>query len=163
MNGFIAGAISGAVATAPMTLFMSYLHRRLPKREQYPLPPRNITMKMADKVGVKNSLGESEKFTFTMINHFSYGAAIGSLYFPIAKLQKFPKVVSGMIYGLGVWSVSYMGWMPAIGLYPQVNKIPFKRNLLMIGAHLVWGAALGMMADSLSHRRKVAGFSRSIF
>lgn len=158
MNPYFAGAISGALATAPMTLFMSYSHRKLPRQEQYPLPPRNITMKIAKEAGIKNSLKEDQKLFLTMINHFGYGAGVGALYFPFTKYLKIPKATSGMIFGLGVWTVSYMGWLPAIGLYPHAKNIPFRRNLLMIAAHVVWGASLGMFADNICHRQKIAGF-----
>jgi len=53
-------------------------------------------------------------------------------------------MMSGCIYGLGVWSCSYLGWLPASGLYRSaVNHTP-ERNTLMIAAHLVWGASLGL-------------------
>lgn len=159
MNAYIAGAISGALATAPMTLFMSYSHRKLPRKEQYPLPPRNITMKIAKEAGIKNTMEEDEKFLLTMVNHFGYGAGAGALFYPISKHLHMPKATSGMIFGLGVWAISYMGLLPVIRLYPIATKIPFRRNLLMIAAHVVWGASLGMIADNLCHRQKIAGFT----
>jgi hypothetical protein len=46
------GGICGALATGPMTALMRVLHERLPESEQYPLPPRLITMNLASRAGV---------------------------------------------------------------------------------------------------------------
>jgi hypothetical protein len=46
------GAFAGALATGPMTALMRVLHERLPEAEQYPLPPRLITMHLASRAGV---------------------------------------------------------------------------------------------------------------
>jgi len=41
-----AGAIGGSAASAPMGALMLALQRTLPKREQYDLPPRQITSRI---------------------------------------------------------------------------------------------------------------------
>jgi putative membrane protein len=157
MNHYTTSAVSGAIATVPMTIVMAYLHKKLPPTQQYSLPPRNIALKVADEMGVKKKMNPPNKLAFTMFTHFGYGTAVGSLYLPLSRLIKIPRIWSGMIFGLGVWSFSYMGLLPVIGLYPPATKIPVKRNALMIFAHLVWGSSLGIMTDVLE-RRKLSGF-----
>jgi hypothetical protein len=47
--------------------------------------------------------------------------------------------------------------MPATGLYKSAKDEAGPRNLLMITAHLVWGASLGVIYDML-HKRDIEGF-----
>ena len=68
------GGLAGLLATLPMTVAMEVWHRWLPWRERYPLPPRQITMKLADAVGVKSRLNEPAREALTLGAHFSYGA-----------------------------------------------------------------------------------------
>jgi uncharacterized membrane protein YagU involved in acid resistance len=56
-------------------------------------------------------------------------------------------MLKGMIFGLLVWFSSYLGLLPATGILHQPKEQPPRPNLLMIVAHLVWGAALGVCAD----------------
>ena len=41
-----------------MTASMMLMHRTLPRREQYPLPPRIITERIADEAGVRDDMGK---------------------------------------------------------------------------------------------------------
>ena len=52
MNTVLLGALAGLAATAPMSLAMKLLHEQLPTHEQYPLPPREVVMEVAEKAGV---------------------------------------------------------------------------------------------------------------
>lgn len=136
---------AGFLATIPMTMVMIELFKHLPKREQYPLPPRVISMNIAKDLGVKKDMNEKEKLSFTFINHFLYGALAAVLYFPLTKKIKLNNQLSGISYGLAVWGASYLGILPALNLYPKVTKEPAKRNALMIISHIVWGSSLGVM------------------
>lgn len=42
----------------------------------------------------------------------------------------------------GVWTVSYLGWVPALGLLTPAGRHPSRRNARMIAAHLVWGTVI---------------------
>ena len=56
---------------------------------------------------------------------------------------------AGAGFGLLVWTVSYLGLMPALDLHPPATRDTARRNLLMIVAHLVWGATAGVVVDAL--------------
>jgi uncharacterized membrane protein YagU involved in acid resistance len=49
--------------------------------------------------------------------------------------------VSGAVGGLGIWLGSYLGWIPAASILKPATDHPRRRNLLMLAAHVVWGAA----------------------
>jgi uncharacterized membrane protein YagU involved in acid resistance len=145
MNRLVWGALAGMVATAPMTLAMEAMHRYLPARERYPLPPRLITEKVAEDAGIAGQLGEAEHKRLTWIAHFAYGAAAGALYAPLAKQMGLPPVAAGALYGLTVWAGSYLGLLPAAGILRPATEHPARRTALMIAAHIVWGATTGAL------------------
>ncbi|HEX8707905.1 MAG TPA: DUF6789 family protein [Pyrinomonadaceae bacterium] len=153
-QGLLYGALAGLAATVPMTAVMGLLHRALPEHERYPLPPREITMEIAEEVGVKEQLDEPGRVGVTLAAHFGYGAAIGALYAPLARRSPLAPALSGAAYGLAVWAGSYLGWLPAMGILRPATQHPPRRNALMITAHLVWGVAAGVMLDELQEREE---------
>jgi uncharacterized membrane protein YagU involved in acid resistance len=153
MNKLVIGALAGLAATVPMTAAMKLMHWRLPREERYPLPPRRVTMRLAEKAGVKEHLNEPERKALTIAGHFAYGASVGALYVPLARKIPLPPPVAGATYGFAVWAVSYLGWLPAAGLISPATEHPARRNALMIAAHLVWGAATGALVDRWEDRR----------
>jgi hypothetical protein len=59
----------------------------------------------------------------------------------------------GLTFGLGVWAVSYLGLMPALGLHESATEHLRRRNLLMIAAHAVWGTAPAGVSGMLDANR----------
>ena len=141
----LAGALAGMAATLPMTVAMELMHRQLPARQRHPLPPRKITMRAARRAGLARHLDEPQRFGLTIAAHFGYGTGCGALYAPLARRVKGPAVLKGMGYGLAVWSVSYLGLLPVLGLMRPATQHAPQRNALMIAAHLVWGGTLGLL------------------
>jgi uncharacterized membrane protein YagU involved in acid resistance len=153
MNKEFAGSIAGAVATAPMTAAMFALQRMLPGEAGAPLPPRVITENAAAAAGVDDALHEMPeegKEAATLAAHFGYGATAGAAYTAFAGKSGLHPAAEGALYGLAVWGGSYLGVMPATGLYRSATELPAQRNLLMIAAHVVWGASLGVVFDALA-------------
>jgi putative membrane protein len=60
-----------------------------------------------------------------------------------------PKVAEGVLFGLAVWGGSYLGLLPGTGLYRSAKDEAPERNALMIAAHIIWGASLGVLVDNL--------------
>ncbi len=147
------GGISGLVAVAPMTLTMALLHGKSPWHRRDPLPPREITEELAERTGVRNEMGEPAVRAASMANHFAYGAATGAVYGLVARRVGLPGAVSGVLFALTVWTISYMGWLPALRFMPPATRQPADRNTLMIIAHVVWGASMGLMLAMLDRRR----------
>jgi hypothetical protein len=141
--GIAAGAAAGVLATLPMTVFMTTVHRRLPPGERDPLPPAKITARLEEKAGVDDDLTERQHTALTLVNHFGYGGLCGAVYGLAA--QRVPAGVStGVAFGLAVWAASYLGFLPPLGLHERATHEPVRRNAMMIGAHVVFGAALGV-------------------
>jgi hypothetical protein len=149
LSDAVLGALSGFVATLPMTATMSRLHRRLARSERYPLPPRELSEDLP-------SFGK-DTGTATLVYHFLYGAAAGALFGAFSPGRG---LASGSAYGLVVWAASYLGWIPASQRLKPATRHPAQRNGLMLAAHLVWGGALAIGLRELD-RSRAAGFSLS--
>jgi uncharacterized membrane protein YagU involved in acid resistance len=149
MNAFAASAVSGLAATAPMTAAMNLMHRGLPERQRYSLPPHLISMRLAHAAGVHAKLNRGQRHALTLVNHYAYGTAAGSLFGLIAPRERGAAVTAGITYGLFVWAGSYLGLLPVLGILTPATKHPARRNALMILAHVVWGATLGLLVSAL--------------
>jgi putative membrane protein len=143
----LSGALGGLVATAPMTVAMEIMHQELPWWERYPLPPSQIISKITEELGLRKNMDQSEHVAATLIAHFAYGTAAGMVYAPLAKRVPLPSALKGIAFGLVVWTTSYLGLLPALGILRPATKHPARRNALMIAAHVVWGAALGAVVE----------------
>jgi uncharacterized membrane protein YagU involved in acid resistance len=150
MNGLITGAVAGLLSTIPMTLAMKAMHEQLPAEERYPLPPRLLVENAAEAAGVEDKLKEKDEQSLTLVSHFAYGSAAGAVYnASMNALDVRPNAMNGVAYGLGVWTASYLGLLPALGLLAPATEHPARRNAVMIAAHVVWGASLGWTAGHL--------------
>ncbi|HEY8516904.1 MAG TPA: DUF6789 family protein [Candidatus Binatia bacterium] len=159
MNGVLAGVVGGVTATLPMTAAMEMMHGALPLPQQHPLPPRRITERLTD--GGVPALGEGGDVATTMLLHFGYGGAMGGLYGAVADRLPGPALAKGVAFGLGVWAASYLLGLPALGLERNALREPAERNVLMIAAHVVWGAMLGATVARLHDDDRVRPVSRS--
>lgn len=142
------GAIAGFVATGAMTAAMNRIYRHLPRKERYPLPPRELIDSAEEGLGLP--LGNETSIDATLAGHFGYGAAAGSL---IGAANVGMSPISGALAGVAVWMASYLGWIPAVGLLKPATRHPPRRDLLMLGAHLVWGAATALHMRELMRAR----------
>ena len=149
----IDGAISGLIATVPMTLIMHGGHRMLPRREQYPLPPSEIVQVLGEEVGIEQQISEDQHVAVSLVAHFAYGTTAGAMYAPTLSKLPLPAIISGIAYGLLVWAASYLGWLPAVGILRPATEHPQGRNALNVGSHIVWGAVLGLLYDRIRHHR----------
>jgi uncharacterized membrane protein YagU involved in acid resistance len=135
---------------------MEVMHRALPQHERYPLPPREITEKLIAEAGLSEQLDEEEYVGLSLLSHFSYGAAAGAVYSALAQKYTPSPLPGGIAFGLGLWTVSYLGWVPAAGILRPATKHPPRRNALMLTAHVIWGSVLGLLVDSFQEQYRRA-------
>ncbi len=145
----VIGLLAGVVATGPMTIAMILGHRRLPMSERYPLPPREITMKLARETGVSRYMNSDTRSAVTLLSHFAYGGAAGAIYGAANEAVDARTLNKGIVAGLLLWVVSYLGWLPGVGVLKAAKDHPARRNALLIGAHLIWGTAMAGFASLL--------------
>jgi hypothetical protein len=99
-------------------------------------------------VGAHRQLSSRELNGLTLLAHFGYGAACGAAYAALVPRSPVPHPVGGVGWGLAVWTGSYLGWLPALGLHPPATREPRERNALMLAAHVVWGATAGTLLET---------------
>ena len=134
------GAISGLVATGPMTAAMRRFHQRLDRKDRYPLPPREIVTSAIP------AMSENAARETSIVAHFAYGALSGAA---LAALTRKPTLGFGIAGGVGIWLASYFGWIPAFGILKPADEHPAARNAGMIASHLIWGAAFSLAQNEL--------------
>jgi hypothetical protein len=142
------GAAAGTAAAVPMTAYWEYLHERLPGEPPRPLPPREIVEALAVKAGVSRHLSERDMQNLALGGHFAYAALTGALFGLVAPRRGAEAIGAGLVFGLGVWAASYLGWLPATGVRQPITYDPPARTRLMIGGHLLWGAVMGLMVGT---------------
>jgi hypothetical protein len=133
-------------AAAPMTVAMAAIRRLLPPPyDREALPPRQITDEAVERVGAEEELDEGHKQALTALSHFGYGAAMGATYERVLGGKREPTAANGALFGLAVWGVSYLGWLPALDFSPAAPREPAERNSMMVVSHLVWGGVTGWL------------------
>lgn len=146
------GAIAGAVATLFHTAVMFALHQRLSRAARAPLPPVEITSEVAKRAGLDKLQHGAGLTVATIATHFGYGAAAGMLYAPIAARVHQKHIGAGIAYGIIVWVLSYLGWIPALRILPPAMRQPAQRNVMMVLGHVAWGAGLAGIYALLQQR-----------
>ena len=154
IDKLLKGAVAGFIGTGPMTASMIIGWRLLPAQEKYPLPPRQITGEVAERLGIEDRMNENELSAISLGSHFVYRALSGALYGLLNGTIRLQPSLKGILAGLAVWTGSYLGWIPAVGILPPATRHPWRRNLLMIIAHIAWGATMGMVFKKLNSKKK---------
>ena len=141
------GALSGGLATIPMTIFMFAVNKALPRTQQDALPPEKITRDVVERADVH--MNKIELLSSTLTAHLGYGSSMGSLYSTFTRRIPFPPLLKGAAFGILVWFSSYIGWLPAGRFSAAAPNESAPRNLLIIGAHIIWGATTGILVDQI--------------
>src|SRR3712207_2943075 len=145
------GSIAGAVATTTMTMFMRATQRV--GFYQKELPPTKVTRAATKTLGLQRFVSAEQETVLTGIGHWAFGMVGGAL-FGIASraTDRVPALPGGLMFGLLVWAVSYMGWVPALGILPQPWNQRAAHGLMPLYAHVVYGATLGWVFRRLEQR-----------
>jgi hypothetical protein len=134
------GSLAGLAATTAMSAVM-LVSRKAGLMGK--LPPERITERALRLLGVRTS--ETSENALSTVAHLGYGAGVGALFAAAGRAlpMPVPGPVAGVVCGLAVWTVSYAGWIPALGIMPPPHRDRRDRQASMIVAHLVYGAVLG--------------------
>src|SRR5919198_1553276 len=143
MKVLVRGAVTGAIATVPMSLVMLGAKRAGLMGTQ---PPEKITARLLSKVGWRRSK-ESQDLMATLL-HLGFGAGAGAAFTILRRGLRLPvpAVVQGVAFGTGVWLVSYMGWVPWLEIMPPADEDRPGRPQTMLAAHWVYGGVLGALS-----------------
>ena len=150
----VTSVAAGVLATVPMTGVMETGFRLLPADERYPLPPRQVTEAVDAGLGGPLPEAEGVRIASTLVAHLAYGGAAGSVFALAGPGDRIGGLARGIAFGLGVWAVSYLGLLPALGLLSPPTRHPRGRTALMVAAHVVWGASLALITRALERTQQ---------
>jgi hypothetical protein len=111
-------------------------------------PPKKGTRRAFATI-VGNSSSEGTLNVLVSFAHLAFGVGAGAVFgLPHRKSEgRTLSALQGMLFGVGVWAASYCGWIPMLGILPHPKHDRPGRPAAMIAAHIIWGAALGTVAQ----------------
>lgn len=149
MRTVLEGAIAGVVATGAMSVPMLMAQRQGSMGTQ---PPERVVEEAEEETG--NSLSEREQNFAASLAHLGFGMGNGAAFALLHRALRLPvpTVVQGTGFAMGVWALSYRGWIPRLGVLPPPEGDRSDRQRTMVAVHLVFGAVLGAVEHRLADR-----------
>lgn len=153
----MSGLGAGLIATAAMSAVMVVAQK---SGAMGRMPPRHITEHALGTMGLEEELSSETKKGLSTLLHFAFGGVSGALFGlldhafrrgPRLNLRvggfqtRPPPLASGLLFGTAIYAVSYMGWVPALGILPQPPRDRPGRPTAMYLAHLVYGASVAAL------------------
>jgi hypothetical protein len=130
------GAVAGIAATATMTGVLASARWLVGEP-----PPRKLTRRVLGRLGIHLRRG-AQLDAASALAHVAYGTGMGALYGMLPR--RAGSLAGGALFGLGLWAVSYMGWIPKLGLMRHPSRDRPGRPTAMVLAHLVYGTTLAI-------------------
>lgn len=132
-----AGSAGGALATVAMSGWMLAGQVVTAHGEQ---PPKRLLRGFAHRAGMPTNRRGVVTVLATAVAHLGFGSGCGAVYGAVVSRSS---AYRGVAFGLGVWAISYAGWIPALDLLPPPHKDRPGRAWTIFTAHVVYGGALG--------------------
>lgn len=157
MNSWIERAVAGALAGVVGTTAMSvpiFLAREFGVIGQ--APPKEIARNAALETGTRQHMTHQEFSVGWLLAHLGYGAGSGLVFALVRRFLPLNSPILGAVYGSILWAVSYLGVMPALGLYPLQQGAARRVVAVMLPAHWIYGAVAGEALDLLGPKMKEA-------
>jgi hypothetical protein len=149
MKAPVRGAFAGGVATVPMSALMLAAGKVGLVGQQ---PPEAITRTVVRRVTGSEPQGAAGD-VLSSVTHLGFGAVAGAGYGLLPPARHVPPPVRGAVLGLGLWFVSYQGWVPGVlGALPPADRDRKDRVAVMAAAHAVFGAVVGTLDDRWRQR-----------
>lgn len=154
LRRLLMGAAAGVVATGTMTLEFAAAKSLGFLGEP---PPRKLTRRILTLAGHRPR-GHALNLA-TAAAHVGYGAAGGALFGLLPRPLR--SATGGALFGVAIWAVSYMGWIPKLGLMRRPSRDRIGRPTSMVLAHVIYGATLGATFARL-HGNATEPFARNV-
>lgn len=143
------GAYAGALATVAMTGFMKASQWSGLYRDE--IPPTKLVSRSLTRLGLRAKTGNQAETGLIAAGHWAFGMAAGSVFGLLHRRSRgqLRALIAGVGFGLLIWAISYMGWIPALGLLRGPWRQRRAQAYMPLLAHVVYGAALGLAAEAL--------------
>ncbi|TMR12748.1 hypothetical protein ETD86_32065 [Nonomuraea turkmeniaca] len=147
MRNLMYGAVSGAVATAAMSVVMVAGQRAGFMADQ---PPKRIARAALPGHKHRRKPGEG---VLGAVAHVGFGSASGGLFGLMTRGRHTPLPL-GIAYALTIWIGSYAGWVPRLGILPSIPRDQPGRQTVMAAGHVVYGVTLACAMNRLTSGRQ---------
>jgi hypothetical protein len=158
------GALAGAAGGAVMAMMMQKIAPKVMPQSMRPdeFIPKKAIQWAERTAGRPDALGDSTEMKAAMGAHLGYSALAGAVYGLARPLARdLPVPISGAAFGMGVWALSFEGWMPAMGIMERTTDEPPRKWPAPIMGHAIYGVAtalayegLGALGERYDHRRE---------
>ena len=148
IRSLLVGSLAGIASTAVMSVPI-VIGDRVGLIDR--MPPEVVHDQVIERATEETDVAPPANAAVWTVSHLAYGAVCGALYEAIPGSLRPDRLVTGVLYGLIVWAVGYLGYLPALHLYPSVKRDSGTRSAIMIGAHILFG---GTLAGLTSLRRR---------
>src|SRR3954454_23421440 len=136
-HGLLAGASGTAAHTAVMWLSQQV--------DQFRQPPQVIVDTVVAAVDA-DGRGRDQRRVLAATSHVAFGVANGILFSVLHRMRGFRGATAfGLAYGIGLYTVSYAGLIPFVGILPVPNRDQRSRQVALVAAHLAYGATAGQV------------------
>jgi len=148
------GTIGGCLGTIAMSVVMVAGQKVGALGRQ---PPERIAAAGLDALGVQRT--RTVQAGVAVLLHIVFGSAAGALFGLLYRRLRAPldPSLQGVIFASMVWAASYKGWIPALGIMPPPERDRAGRPVIMVLAHWLYGATLGML---VGRKRQVSDRNR---
>lgn len=143
------GAVSGLAATVVMT--GALLTARRLGLVDTPAPEAVVTGAL-EQADLNEEIRPPARTAVVTVAHLGYGATVGAVFAAITRPLGESPLMRGTTYGLAVWVLGYIGWLPAFRILPRPTRQGAGRHVENIVGHLVYGATLGWLTGRLRRR-----------
>jgi hypothetical protein len=97
------------------------------------------------------ALAEEHRQFLAVTSHVGFGLGNGIVLAIVHRAIGFRRPIAlGVAYGVGLYTVSYAGVVPAVGVLPAPHRDNRGRQLALAAAHVAYGAAAGQVLLRLS-------------
>lgn len=140
MRRTVLGAVAGLVATLLMTMVL-YAGKWLGLLNTP--PPKEVTGRVEAAAGTRPT---GSTFSVSWLGaHLAFGVVAGAVYPQVRGAYPGSGLLSGALYGLTIWFLAYVGVLPELGLYPDPVEDNTARQVVLVAAHIVYGATVGRL------------------
>lgn len=141
------GALAGTLATVVMSGVMLAAGRAGLLGRQ---PPEAIVRRAGSLAGAEPQGRTAD--LLACLAHVGFGAVTGAAHALLPPTRR--PVARAVLVSLGVYAVSYAGWVPAVGALPPPRQDRSDRQAVMAAAHAVYGAVLGALDARVRQGRR---------
>lgn len=159
IKGLFYGIVAGIVASASMDQYWAIVEKipgdrpeQKPKKGGKQQKDEPSTQIIADKVSEAVSGKEVPKRNKAAAGvgvHYITGAVFGGLFGIVAALRPRTGLLAGLFYGLLIWLFLDEMMLRALNIAPDPRKVPAEKHIEALGAHLVYGGTMAIVARGL--------------